>query len=146
MLLFASNRAVLTARITCDKEKRMIRKIGTLAAAAILAASLGVTGGAGVISGVTHVHAAQGGDAGVSQFCQEGGRQFVSTFVLPSTAPIPVSQGACVSFIQSALINEHNEKGHFGSAIGASLCQTLEPNDQGACVTSFNAFFKGGNG
>jgi hypothetical protein len=39
-----------------------------------------------------------------------------------------------------------NQQGLGSTAIAASLCQTLAPTDQGACVASFNAFFKGGNG
>jgi hypothetical protein len=117
----------------------MIRKIGKLAAAATLAMSLGVAGGGSIVGGVTHVHAAQGGDAGVSQFCQQGGRQFISEIIIGTD--IPVSQGACVSFVQSALINQ---QGLGSTAIAASLCQTLAPTDQGACVSSFNAAFKNG--
>jgi hypothetical protein len=52
-----------------------------------------------------------------------------------------VSQGACVSTVQSILINQ---QGLGSTAIAASLCQTLAPDDQGACVSSFNAAFKNG--
>ena len=119
----------------------MIRKIGKLAAAATLAMSLGVAGGSSVVGGVTHVHAAQGGNSGVSQFCKQGGALTIAEFFFGTD--VPVSQGACVSFIQSALINTN---GGFGSAIAASICQSVAPGEQGACVSSFNAYFKGGNG
>jgi hypothetical protein len=117
----------------------MIRKIGKLAAAATLAMSLGVAGGGSLMGGVTHVHAAPPNNAGVSQFCQAIGRDTIANLVLG--IDIPVSQGACVSTVESVLLNQ---QGLGSSAIAASLCQTLAPTDQGACVSSFNAFFKAG--
>lgn len=103
----------------------MLRTLRNIAVAATVSASVAAFGGVG--TGPMPAHAAS-----ASQYC----KAFIAYFNLPNNG----AQGACTSFFQS-----HDRS----SASFEYFCKTVfvpegEFATQGACVSTFNQFGKGG--